>query len=214
MSKHAKVVGIVGSYRKHSTIDQAVTAVLDAAANQGAETKKIYLLDQQIEFCTNCRSCMQKPGWERGQCIWQDDMENLLQQIETADSLVIGAPVNCGNINALTQRFAERTVVYGYWPWGAPAPKMRRPHCSRQAVLISSSGAPGIIAKWYFKGVIKSLKALAARLGAKPVGTLWIGLVNTKQIQLSQHICRRAQRLGEKLAVPLKSREPRIQTQM
>ncbi len=48
-----KVVGIVGSYRKGKTIDSAVSAVLEGAQAKGAETKKIYLIDEHIEFCTN-----------------------------------------------------------------------------------------------------------------------------------------------------------------
>ena len=37
------ILGIVGSYRKGRTIDQAVSWVLAAARTNGAETKKIYL---------------------------------------------------------------------------------------------------------------------------------------------------------------------------
>ena len=94
-----KVVGIVGSYRKDGFIDAAIAQILAAAQSQGAETQKIYLQDQHIEFCTNCRTCLQEPGTERGKCVLEDDMDQVLQDIEIADSLVIGAPVNFGNVN-------------------------------------------------------------------------------------------------------------------
>ena len=51
------ILGIVGSYRKGGTIDQAVSSVLAAARTNGAETKKIYLKDLNIRFCNNCRRC-------------------------------------------------------------------------------------------------------------------------------------------------------------
>ena len=54
-----KIVAIVGSYRKGRTIDTAVSEVLRGAADRGAATEKIYLIDKHIEFCNNCRACTQ-----------------------------------------------------------------------------------------------------------------------------------------------------------
>ncbi|MBA7655217.1 hypothetical protein ES703_63116 [subsurface metagenome] len=114
-----KVVGIVGSYRKGKTIDSAVTAVLEGAEAKGAETKKIYLLDEHIEFCTNCRSCMQeKVEARRGKCVHDDDMEGIIMEIENAKAVVLGAPINLGNVTAIMKRFIERLGPYFYWPGG------------------------------------------------------------------------------------------------
>ena len=46
-----KILCIVGSYRKGGTIDLLVTEALSSASALGAETTKIYLIDQHIEFC-------------------------------------------------------------------------------------------------------------------------------------------------------------------
>jgi multimeric flavodoxin WrbA len=200
MNTSQRVVGIVGSYRKNGVIDSVVTEILEGAAKQGAQTKKIYLQDRHIEFCTNCRMCMQQPGLERGKCVLADDMDNILQDIESADSLVIGAPVNFGNINALTRRFLERCVCYGYWPWNAAAPKLRNPNRTKKSVLVSSSGAPAWMGR-LLTGTLGALKDLSKMLGAKPVGVLWVGLVNQQDMPLSDRIRRRAKRLGQKLAV-------------
>ena len=67
-----KILGIVGSYRRNGTIDTLVTEVLSSARAAGAETEKIYLLDKHIEFCTNCRTCTQKPGPERGHYLYPE----------------------------------------------------------------------------------------------------------------------------------------------
>lgn len=198
MNRMKKVVGIVGSYRKGGTIDSVVSEVLAEAQNQGAEISKIYLQDRQIEFCTNCRVCLQEPGPERGDCVLQDEMDAILQEVEAADSLVIGAPVNFGNVNALTQRFLERCVCYGYWPWNTPGPQMRKSEATKKAVLISSSAVPGFIARW-LSGAIKSLKSLAKMLGAKPIGVIFVGKVISKQGGLSDKIKRQARNLGHEL---------------
>ena len=87
-----KVVAIVGSYRKGGTIDQAVEAILEGARANGAITHTVQLRNCHIEFCTNCRHCMQEPGETRGKCLQQDDLEPILAGIESADAVVLGAP--------------------------------------------------------------------------------------------------------------------------
>ena len=62
-----KVVAILGTYRKGGTIDTAVEAILEGARAKRATTRTIYLTDHHLEFCTNCRRCVQEPGPERGQ---------------------------------------------------------------------------------------------------------------------------------------------------
>ncbi len=199
MSTKIKAIGIVGSYRKGNIVDSAVTEILAEAERQGVQTKKIYLQDQKIEFCTNCRSCMQIPGTQRGRCVIEDDLNSLLDEIESADSLVIGAPVNIGNVNALTRRFMERCVGYGYWPWNTSAPKTRVKGTTKKAVLVSSSAAPVIIGR-YLTGALGALKKLSQLLGAKPVGVLWVGLVNKQQMELPEKAKKKARKLGRKLA--------------
>jgi NAD(P)H-dependent FMN reductase len=198
MSTGHRIVGIVGSYRKHGTIDTAVTAVLEAAEAAGANTEKIYLQDQNIEFCTNCRVCLQQPGPERGKCGLDDDMKHILDALEAADAFVIGSPVNFGNVNALTQRFIERCVCYGYWPWGQ-LPKARKTELTKKAVLISSSAAPGVLARWLTSSM-KTLRQVTKLLSGKPIGTLWIGMTDPQDPTLPDRLQQRAQKLGQQLA--------------
>jgi hypothetical protein len=51
-----------------------------------------------------------------------------------------------------------------------------------------------------FSGAMGALKKLAQMLGAKPVGVLWVGLVNRKDMQLSDKNIQKARSLGVKLA--------------
>ena len=194
-----KVVAIVGSYRKGGTIDSAVEAVLAGAREKGAETVTFYLTDKHIEFCTNCRQCMQAPGEERGRCVQQDDLEPMLKEIEAADALVIGSPVNCFNVTAILRRFMERLVGSAYWPWGKTAPKGRNAKSEKKAVLVSSSAAPGIFIP-VATGAARALKLTAQMLGAQTVGRMWIGLIADKpHHELSARNRERARRLGRKL---------------
>jgi multimeric flavodoxin WrbA len=194
------ILGIVGSYRRGRTIDLAVSAVLAAARDKGAETKMIYLHDVHIEFCTNCRGCTQEPGSFPGTCPLADDMPKLIRMIESADAYVIGAPVNAGNVNALTQRFLERLVCYAYWPWGQSSPNMRKRNAPRKkAVLITSAAMPSIMGRM-MTGSLRGLKLGARMIGANPVATIFIGLSARQEKQeLPERVLRKAQISAEKL---------------
>jgi multimeric flavodoxin WrbA len=195
-----KVVAVVGSYRKGGTVDSAVEAVLAGAREKGAETVTFYLTDKHVEFCTNCRECVQAPGEKRGKCKQQDDMEPMLQAIEEADAVVLGSPVNYYNVTAIFRRFMERTVGYAYWPWGKPAPTVRTKKASKKAVLVASSAAPGFLIP-LVTGAARALKSTAGVLGAKITGHLWIGLVGAKpHYELTPRERDQARRLGRKLA--------------
>jgi NAD(P)H-dependent FMN reductase len=195
-----KVLAIVGSYRKGGTIDTAVEAVLEGAREKGAVTRTIYLLDQHIEFCTNCRECMQNPGPERGKCVQQDDLEQILTEIEAADVVVLGSAVNCYNATAIFRRFMERLVGFAYWPWGKAAPAPRNKALPRKAALVASSAAPGCLIP-LATGTARALRITARMLGARTVGNLWIGLVaGEPHHALSARVRKRARRIGWKLA--------------
>jgi len=195
-----KVVGIIGSYRKGGTTDAAVTAILDGARERGAETETIYLLDRPIEFCTNSRQCTQTPGPERGKCRQQDGLESLLTEIDAADAVVLGSSINFGGVTAIFRRFTERLIGFLYWPWGEGMPKMRKTKPTRKAVLVASSGMPGLFIP-LFTGVASALRLAAKTLGAKPVASLWVGLSAMEQNhQLSAQTRERARRIGWTLA--------------
>ena len=122
-----RVVAIVGSYRKGGAIDSAVQAILAGAQEHGAHTHTLYLTDQHLLFCTNCRRCTQAPGLQRGCCVQQDDLQSILAEIDAADALVLGAPVNYWNATAIFRQFTERLIGATYWPWRAP-PAQQAPH--------------------------------------------------------------------------------------
>jgi len=199
MNNNKKIIGIVGSYRKGGLVDRAISEILSVASQHGAEVEKIYLVDQHIKFCTNCRECTQTPGTERGKCILEDDMEAVLRKIDAAHSLVIGAPVNFNNVTAITRTFMERCVGYVYWPWGIEKPQIRTPGLGKKVALVSAGSAPARMGKT-FKGAMDALKYLANTLGAHSIGHVWIDQVNNAQMDLPEKTLRKAARLGQKLA--------------
>lgn len=170
------IVAIVGTYRKGGVVDTAVDQILKAAQENGVQTSKIYLIDKHIEFCTNCRDCLQNAGESRGVCRHHDDMGAILDLVESANALVIASPINFYNVTAVTRKFLERLVVYGYWPWGQPSPKFRITKLSKKAVIVTASAAPVFIGKFFYRPALTALKIIAKSLGAKVVQRLYFGL--------------------------------------
>ena len=200
MDTQVRITAIIGSYRKGGVIDQAVDELLDSARSAGAETRKIYLTDLRIEFCTNCRLCAQQEGAARGMCPIADQMVEVLDQVEASDVIVLASPSNFATVTALMKRFIERLLCYAYWPWGMPAPKMRSRELPRRAVLVASSAAPALIAR-LTSPLVRLLKKAARLLGARTVGVLFIGLAAREDGQLLGKGAReKARLLGKRAA--------------
>jgi multimeric flavodoxin WrbA len=200
MQRPAKITAIVGTYRKGGVIDSAVDELLGAAAAAGAQTTKFYLVDEHIEFCTNCRSCTQQAGDEFGRCILDDRMRPILEEIERSDAIILASPMNFGTVTAVMKRFVERLVCFAHWPWGKLAPSARKRKRTKRAVVVASSAAPAILGR-LFTSMVGLLKQAARLLGAQRVDVLFIGLAALKERpDVSDKARRKAQRLGRKLA--------------
>lgn len=194
-----RVTAIVGSYRRHGIIDQAVDEALLSAREEGALTSKIYLIDRDIEFCTNCRLCTQRPGEARGECPFTDDMAGILDEIEGADALILASPMNLNAVTAIMKRFLERLVCLAYWPWGTKAPKARISQKKRRSLIVCSSAAPAWVAR-LSSGMITMLKRSSNLMGARTVGILFIGLAaSEKKQRLRRSTQEKARRLAKKL---------------
>jgi multimeric flavodoxin WrbA len=197
-----QVTAIVGSYRKGGIVDSTVDEILAAAKEVGADVTKIYLIDKHVEFCRNCRACMQPEGPKRGDCSLADEMGAILDQIERSDALVLASPMNFGTVTAVMKRFIERLACYGYWPWETTSPKVRHKGKTKRAVVVASSAAPAFVARLSTQ-IVGLLKKCAGLLGARKIDVLFIGLAAKQPAQtITDATRRRARRLGRKLANP------------
>lgn len=193
------LLAINGSYRPDGIIDQAVGAAVQAATSAGAHVEVVHLRDYPIEFCRNCRECTQQSGEAPETCVQNDRMQALIDKLEAADGYILAAPTNVYSVTAVFKRFMERQAVYAYWPWGAPAPQFRKPRATKKAVLIASCAAPGLIGRLFY-ATLKQLKMTAKTIGAKPVGTTFVGLIaKQERTLLPQRTRKRVQRLVGKL---------------
>ncbi|MBN2965076.1 flavodoxin family protein [Sulfurospirillum sp. T05] len=163
---------INGSYRAGGVGDQIAQLAAEYFASEGVRTKTIVLRDIPLAFCTNCRACMlsvQSLG-----CVIEDDFHVIMKDLEEASAYVFISPTNMGDVTALFKRLLERMAVFGYWPWGARAPKYRNTTMRKRAVLFSSCAAPAFFGKMLY-WTFGSLRKCAKLLGARVVGKKMIG---------------------------------------
>lgn len=200
MNGKRKVLAVNGSYRDGGITDQAVSIAIESLKALGSEVEHIKLRDFPIEFCRNCRQCMQQPGDAPGKCAIHDGMAELVEKIEMADAYILAAPTNFSSVTALFKRFAERLAVYGYWPWGKAAPVFRKAKLQKKpAIIISSCAAPGLMGRLTYN-TNKSLRIAADTIGAKVVGSIVTGLISQeRRPDLPRGAQRRARRLAPRL---------------
>lgn len=140
-----KVLAISGSPRGDAGYTHAfLTAVLDGMQRQGVEIETIPLKSKNIRACTGCWSC-----WLRteGECVFNDDMREVVLKLEQADVIVYAFPIYIDGVPGIVKNVLDRQtqMLYPYMIPGIsktrhPRRTLREQYC----VVLSTSGFPEI----------------------------------------------------------------------
>ena len=103
-----KVVAINGSPRKNWNTSMLVKEAAEGARASGADVIEYNLYDLDFKGCVSCFGC--KLGKNRGRCVYKDDLAQVLEDIRTADGLIMGSPNYLGDISAGLRALYERLV--------------------------------------------------------------------------------------------------------
>ena len=106
-----KVLAINGSPRKQWNTATLLKKVLEGAASNGAQTELVHLYDFNFKGCTGCHECKLKNGPSFGKCACKDELSPLLGKVETADALILGAPIYLGTVPGVMKSFLERLAT-------------------------------------------------------------------------------------------------------
>lgn len=201
MNAHRHILAINGSYREGGVTDRVLATMADELRQRNVDVEIVNLREQPVEFCLNCRECMQSPGDRAGTCVIDDGMRAIIDKIEAADGYILASPTNFSSATALFKRFSERLAPFGYWPWGAMAPVFRKDKEARKpAILVSSCAAPGLLGRLSYMA-LRELRIAARTFGARSRGSLLTGLVSgERRPDLRPRTQRTARRLARRLA--------------
>lgn len=124
-----KVVGLSGSPR-HGATEAVIKAGLKVMEEYpGVETEYLSLAGKKIHPCEGCGYCLKN----RCGCIYQDDMQPLIERFLQADAYLIGSPVYVHSITPQLMAFFTRLR-----PVSALTPEKL---CSKLGAAISVGGA-------------------------------------------------------------------------
>jgi multimeric flavodoxin WrbA len=99
---------VLGSRNPTGQTAQAAQAVRDGLVAAGGEGELFYLPQLEIERCRQCDA----KGWgtcrSEGQCVIEDDLASIVDQIRRADAIVFANPVYFGDLSESMRAFTDR----------------------------------------------------------------------------------------------------------
>lgn len=101
------LLAINGSPRLGGNTDLLLQAALDGAREAGARTELVQLSGLSIAECDGCHAC-----WDGADCVKQDDMNAIYEQIAQADAILFGTPVYWYGVTGLMKLLLDRMVYF------------------------------------------------------------------------------------------------------
>lgn len=103
-----KILVINGSPKKENSDTIHITRAFLEGMNKVSanEIKTINVIDKHIEYCRGCFACMRNGG----ECIHNDDMRAILEEILESDLLIFSYPLYCYGMPAPLKALLDRTL--------------------------------------------------------------------------------------------------------
>ena len=100
-----KVIAINGSPKANGNTYTALTLVGEELQKAGIEFEIIHVGNKLIRGCMACGACAKNLN---EQCIINDEVNSCVQQLKTADGILLGAPVHYAGIAGTMKSFLDR----------------------------------------------------------------------------------------------------------
>ena len=123
---------------EHSDMDKVVSFLSQYFNSLGIKNYRLKFSELKVVKCSQCRCCTQIKGDMPVKCVIKDDMNDSIDEIESADAYVILADRN--NLftkNKIHEKVSERLVAYHYWPYGQVNSSPRRITLQKTSILIN-----------------------------------------------------------------------------
>ena len=99
-----KIIIINGSHRKNGATSLILHEMYQKLKTYpNVEIQFYNVADLTLNYCIGCCKC-----YKNGQCIFNDDIEKLSQNIETADGIIIGSPTYVSNVSGQMKVLLDR----------------------------------------------------------------------------------------------------------
>jgi len=177
-----KILGLVGSPSINGNTAKLVNAILDGAAENGAEKVIYNLASLNIKGCDACFRCR-----ESGCCAIDDDMQELYQEILAADTIVLGSPVYMWQMTAQTKLLIDRLTAF-------LKPDFSSRLDNKKLILVFSQGSSDRDA---FKPYFEYTAGLLYYLGFDVLETVIVAGTDNLEVSFRPKLLEKARELGK-----------------
>jgi multimeric flavodoxin WrbA len=153
-----KAVAFMGSPRKSGNTAALVKEVIRGAQDAGAETTIFNLYDMNIKPCQGCLVCR-----KTGNCVMQDDFQNMFQQIIEAGGLVFGPPVYLWQVSAQMKLLWDRLC-------GLFDENHKPRYAAKSVIMVYSQGNPN--AQAFHQTAFQANETMLKMFGLNVVDTI------------------------------------------
>ena len=164
-----KVLGIMGSPRRHSNTEILLDRALEGAAGAGAETEKVLVSKLKITPCLEIYACLKD-----GKCSIKDDMDPLYQKLVETDHIILASPIFFYGITSQAKAIVDRCQAL--WV-RRHVLKTGGDGRERRGAFISVGGTKG---EKLFDGAVLTVKYFFDAVGVKYAGDLLVRGIDKK----------------------------------
>lgn len=188
-----KVLGIMGSPRRHSNTEILLDSALAGVKEMGVEVEKVAVSELKIHPCMEIYACRKE-----GICSIKDDMQWLYGKLLEADHIAFASPMFFYGLTSQAKAIVDRCqalwVRKHVLGMGTEDSRIRR------GVFISVGATKG---EKLFDGAVLTVKYFFDAVGVKYAGDLLIrGIEYEAQIRDHAMALQDAFRLGQQLVCP------------
>lgn len=103
-----KIVIVMGSPKRNGKTATTLKFLEDKLLSQGHEIDWINVIDYHINGCQGCYACMQNK--DAAGCVQEDDAEQVLMRIISADTVVYASPLYSFGLTAQLKPLVDRSI--------------------------------------------------------------------------------------------------------
>ena len=102
-----KILALIGSPRKNGNCDILVNKI---AEKIDGEKEILFLNELNLNYCNACQAC------QKGDCIKDDDVRDIVAKIEDADLLIFSSPIYFRQMSAQAKTIIDRFYMISQNP--------------------------------------------------------------------------------------------------
>lgn len=184
------VLAIYGSHRRGQNSDMLVDKILQGIGSDGVSVEKVYASSQGIKSCTACEGC-----YKLGQCVIEDEMQQVYQAIEKADIVISSSPVYFYTVASHMKKLIDRCQAVWASKYKAGNPIISKKH--RIGYIVCTAGEPED--RSYFDCTIKVFELFYKCINTELIGSLLVSNVDDEHVNIRPDIQSSAFEAGQRL---------------